>query len=40
MSDVGFVVAGYVVIVGGLGFYTVALWRRIRAANAPDDEAR
>ena len=40
MSDVGFVIAAYVVIIGGLGAYTVALWRRLRATRGPDDEAR
>lgn len=40
MTDVVFVVAGYVVIVGGLGIYTLALWRRMRAVRSPDDEAR
>lgn len=40
MTDVVFVVAGYGVIVGGLGIYTLALWRRMRAVRDPDDEAR
>lgn len=40
MSDAGFVIAGYAVIVGGLGVYTLALWRRLRAVRGPDDEAR
>ena len=40
MSDAGFVIAAYVVIIGGLGVYAVALWRRLRAARGPDDEAR
>jgi hypothetical protein len=40
MTDVGFVIAAYVVIVGGLGLYTLALWRRLRAAGHRDDEAR
>ncbi len=40
MTDAGFVIAAYAVIVGGLGVYTVALWRRLRAARHPDDEAR
>lgn len=37
MSDAAFVIAAYGVILGGLGAYTVALWRRLRAAR-PDDE--
>ena len=42
MSDLGYVLAAYGVIFGGLGLYTVTLWRRLRAAAAdrPDDEAR
>jgi hypothetical protein len=40
MTDAGFVIAAYAVILGGLGLYTVALWRRLRAAGVPDDEAR
>jgi hypothetical protein len=40
MTDVGFVIAAYVVIVGGLAAYTLALWRRLRAAGGRDDEAR
>jgi len=37
MSDVGFVIAAYGVIFGGLGLYTLALWRRLRAARRDDD---
>jgi hypothetical protein len=37
MTDVEFVVAAYGVIVGGLGLYTVALWRRLRAARRHDE---
>lgn len=33
MSDVGFVIAAYGVILGGLGLYTVTLWRRLRTAR-------
>ena len=33
MSDVGFVIAAYGVILGGLGLYTVTLWRRFRTAR-------
>jgi hypothetical protein len=38
MTDAGFVLAAYAVILGGLGLYTVTLWRRLRGAR--DDEAR
>ncbi len=40
MTDVGFVIAAYAVIVGGLALYAVALWRRLRAANDRRDEGR
>ena len=40
MTDAGFVIAAYVVIVGGLALYTALLWRRLRAARGRDDEAR
>lgn len=40
MTDAGFVIAAYAVILGGLGAYTVVLWRRLRAARGADDEAR
>jgi hypothetical protein len=33
VSDVGFVIAAYGVILGGLGLYTVTLWRRLRASR-------
>jgi hypothetical protein len=33
VSDVGFVIAAYGVILGGLGLYTVTLWRRLRVAR-------
>jgi hypothetical protein len=39
MTDAGFVIAAYGVILGGLGLYTVVLWRRLRAAR-PSDEGR
>jgi len=39
MSDIGFVIVAYAVIVGGLGLYTVTLWRRMRAARR-DHEGR
>lgn len=40
MSDVEYVVAAYVVILGGLGLYTASLWRRWRALRNRDDEVR
>ena len=40
MTDAGFVIAAYTVIVGGLALYTVALWRRLRAVQRRDDEGR
>jgi hypothetical protein len=39
MSDAGFVLAAYAVILGGLALYTATLWRRLRAARR-DDEGR
>jgi hypothetical protein len=33
MSDVGFVIAAYGVILGGLGLYAATLLRRLRAAR-------
>ena len=36
MTDVGFVIAAYGVILGGLGLYTVTLWRRLRAVRDRD----
>jgi hypothetical protein len=33
MTDLGFVVAAYGVILGGLGIYTATLVRRLRAAR-------
>lgn len=39
MSDAGFVIAAYGVILGGLALYTLTLWRRLRAAGRRDDEA-
>lgn len=40
MTDAGFVIAAYGVILGGLALYTATLWRRVRAARVRDDEAR
>jgi hypothetical protein len=31
VTDVGYVIAAYGVILGGLALYTVILWRRIRS---------
>jgi hypothetical protein len=31
VTDVGYVIAAYGVILGGLALYTVVLWRRIRS---------
>jgi len=33
MTDVGFVIAGYAVILGGAALYAIALGRRLRAAR-------
>ncbi len=40
MTDAGFVIAAYGVIIGGLGLYAVTLWRRLRNARRPHDEGR
>ena len=40
MTDAGFVIAAYGVILGGLVAYTLLLWRRLSAARARDDEGR
>jgi len=40
MTDAGFVVAAYAVILGGLGLYTLSLWWRLRAMQRRDDEGR
>ncbi len=40
MTDAGFVIAAYAVIISGLAAYTLTLWRRLRAVRGPDDEAR
>ena len=40
MTDAGFVIAAYVVIIGGLALYTILLWRRLDAVRDRDDEAR
>ena len=40
MTDAGFVIAAYGGIIGGLGLYTVILWRRLAAARSRDDEGR
>jgi hypothetical protein len=40
VTDAGYVIAAYGMIIGGLGLYTLSLWRRLRAARDRDDEAR
>jgi len=40
LTDAGYVIAAYGVILGGLALYTLSLWRRLRAARDRDDEAR
>ena len=40
MTDAGYVIAAYAVILGGLAAYTALLWRRLGAARERDDEAR
>jgi hypothetical protein len=40
VTDAGFVIAAYGVIIGGLGVYTVLLWRRLASARERDDEGR
>ena len=40
MTDAGYVLAAYSVILGGMALYTAALWRRLRASGDRDDEAR
>ena len=41
MTDAGYVLAAYAVILGGMAVYTVTLWRRLRAATRDrHDEAR
>jgi hypothetical protein len=41
MTDIGYVLAAYAVILGGMAVYTVTLWRRLREATRDrDDEAR
>ena len=40
MTDAGFVIAAYAVILGGLAAYTLTLWRRLRSLGGRDDEAR
>lgn len=39
MTDVGFVIAAYGVIFGGLALYAVSLARRLRRVRIEDDEA-
>lgn len=40
MTDAGFVISAYLVIIGGLALYTAALWRRLRSVRGRDDVAR
>jgi hypothetical protein len=40
MTDAGYVIAAYAVILGGLGLYTLSLWWRLRALRRRDDEGR
>jgi hypothetical protein len=40
MTEVGYVVAAYGVILGGMVLYTAALWQRLRATRDRDDEGR
>ena len=40
MTDAGYVIAAYAVIVGGLVLYTLSLWRRLRSVQRTDDEGR
>jgi hypothetical protein len=39
MSDVGYVIAAYGVVLGGMALYAVSLWRRRRRVRG-GDEAR
>ena len=39
MTAAGYVIAAYGVILGGLGLYALALWRRLRGAARRDDDA-
>ncbi len=40
MTDAGYVIAAYAVILGGLATYTLALWRRLRASRGHRPEDR
>jgi len=40
MTDVGYVLAAYAVILGGMALYTAALWRRLLGTRDRDDEGR
>ena len=40
MTDAGYVIAAYAVIIGGLALYTLSLWRRLRSEGRTDDEGR
>ena len=38
MTDAGYVIAAYAVILGGLAAYTATLWQRIRSARGQGDQ--
>lgn len=40
MTDVGFIIAAYAVILGGIGLYAAALVRRLRIAREASLEIR
>ena len=40
MTDVGFVIAGYTVILGGMAAYAVTLLLRLRAGRATEHKLR
>lgn len=40
MTDVGYVIAAYGVIIGGLAVYALSVWRRLAARRGHDDDGR
>lgn len=40
MTDIGFIIAAYVVILGGIGLYAATLVRRLRIARQASLEIR
>ena len=40
MTDAGYVIAAYAVILCGMALYTAALWRRLRSTRDRGDEGR